>query len=265
MIFEALGALLTLTVMEVVLGIDNVIFIAIVATRVPAERQARARSLGLVLALLTRIGLLFALSWLMRLTRPLFSVMNLEISGRSIIMILGGLFLIAKATHELHGRLEAEPEVHQKGSRTGMALVLLQIALLDIVFSLDSVITAVGMAQQLWVMVLAMVIAMLIMLVSSGPLSRFVNGHPTVKVLALSFLLLIGVVLIAEGLGQHISKGYIYFAMAFSVFVELMNLRFRSAASTPVALRPKRITAAVGAEARGVAAPPIAGERGPAA
>jgi len=240
-IVEAFGALVTLTVMEIVLGIDNIIFIAIVATRVEPERQARARSLGLIAALVTRIGLLFALSWLMGLTKPLFSVVGIEITGRSIILILGGLFLIAKATHEIHSRLEAEPEVHAAGGRASMALVLVQIALLDIVFSLDSVITAVGMAQQLWVMITAMVIAMLVMLVSAGPLARFLDNRPTVKVLALAFLMLIGVVLVAEGLGKHISKGYIYFAMAFSVFVELLNQRLRPKTPQPVALRPHRV------------------------
>jgi len=241
MIVEALGALVTLTVMEIVLGIDNVIFIAIVATRVPPEKQGKARSLGLILALFTRLGLLFTLTWMMGLTKPLFTVLKVPISGRSIILLLGGLFLIAKATHELHARLEAESEVRETGGRTRMTWVLIQIALLDIVFSLDSVITAVGMAQQLWVMIAAMVIAMVVMLVSAGPLSRFVDAHPTLKVLALSFLILIGVVLVAEGLGKHISKGYIYFAMAFAVFVEMLNLRMRRS-QKPVALHPHRVT-----------------------
>jgi predicted tellurium resistance membrane protein TerC len=241
MFIEAISALITLTVMEIVLGVDNIIFIAIVAARVEPEKQDRTRKLGLMLALVTRIGLLFALSWMMGLTRPLFSVLWIEISGRSIILILGGLFLIAKATHELHARLEARPAEHGTAGRAGVALVLIQIALLDIVFSLDSVITAVGMAQQLWVMITAMVIAMLIMLISAGPLANFVGRHPTIKVLALAFLLLIGVVLIAEGLGKHISKGYIYFAMAFSVFVELLNLRLRPRTGEPVALRPRRV------------------------
>lgn len=239
---EALIALVTLTVLEIVLGIDNIIFIAIVATRVEPERQTRARSLGLVLALFTRIGLLFTLTWLMGLTKPLFTVMGVAISGRSIILLLGGLFLLAKATHELHARLEAEPEVRETGGRTRMVWVLIQIALLDIVFSLDSVITAVGMAQDLWVMIVAMVIAMGIMLISSGPLSQFVEKHPTIKVLALAFLVLIGVMLVAEGLGRHISKGYIYFAMAFSVGVELINLRIRAKAARPVELRLQRVS-----------------------
>jgi predicted tellurium resistance membrane protein TerC len=235
-IIEALGALVTLTVMEIVLGIDNIIFIAIVATRVPPERQSRARSLGLILALFTRIGLLFTLTWLMRLTRPLFSVLNVEISGRSIILILGGLFLIAKATHELHARLEAEPEQHPTGGQRGMAWVLVQIALLDIVFSLDSVITAVGMAREIGVMVTAVILSIAIMMAFAGAISDFVDRHPTIKMLALSFLLLIGCSLVAEGFEVHIPKGYIYFAMAFSVFVEMLNLKLRGTAGKPVKL-----------------------------
>jgi len=249
MILESIGALLSLTVMEIVLGIDNVIFIAIVATRVRPERQGQARSLGLVAALLTRVALLFALSWMMSLTAPLFHVWKLAVSGRSLILIGGGLFLIAKSTHEIHARLEAEPDAREAGGRTSLLVVLIQIAVLDIVFSLDSVITAVGMAQQMWVMIAAMVIAMLVMLVSAGPISRFVEGHPTVKMLALSFLLLVGAVLVAEGLGKHVPKGYIYFAMAFSVLVELLNLRLRKA-SQPVALKPARITRPMGAASR---------------
>jgi predicted tellurium resistance membrane protein TerC len=239
---EALSALVTLTVMEIVLGIDNVVFIAIVASRVKAEQQRAARSLGLLAALCTRVGLLFTLSWMMGLTRPFFSVLGVGISGRSLILIVGGLFLLGKATHEIHGRLEAEAEVHATGKPAKLGAVLVQIAFLDIVFSLDSVITAVGMAQLLWVMIAAMVISMLVMLVSAGPLSSFIEGHPTLKMLALSFLLLIGVVLVAEGLGKHIGKGYIYFAMAFSVFVELLNMRLRPKSPQPVALRPKRVT-----------------------
>jgi predicted tellurium resistance membrane protein TerC len=225
--FEALTALVGLSAMEIVLGIDNVVFIAIVVARLPAAQQPRARSLGLMLALLTRIGLLFTLSWMMTLTHPFFTLAGVEISGRSLILLLGGLFLIAKSTHEIHAKVEGGEEKHAPGGRAMFGLVLVQIAILDIVFSLDSVVTAVGMASSLWIMITAMVIAMLVMLVAAGPIGDFVNRHPTMKVLALSFLILIGVMLVAEGLGKHVEKGYIYFAMAFSLLVELLNMRMR--------------------------------------
>ncbi|HEX6605641.1 MAG TPA: TerC family protein [Chloroflexia bacterium] len=232
-------ALITLTALEIVLGIDNVIFISILAGKLPADRQARARQLGLGLAMITRLLLLLSLSWIIQLTAPLFTVVGQEISGRDLVLIGGGLFLLAKSTHEIHQNLEGEG-AHAEGRQpraTSFGSVIIQIGLLDIVFSLDSVITAVGMANQLWVMMTAVVIAVGVMLVASGPISHFVDQHPTVKMLALSFLILIGVSLIAEGFDQHIPKGYIYFAMGFSVFVELLNLRARGRAAKPVELR----------------------------
>jgi predicted tellurium resistance membrane protein TerC len=237
---DALVALLTLSAMEIVLGIDNVVFIAILTGKLPATRQATARRVGLVLALFIRIGLLFAISWVMGLTKPFFSVAGHPFSGRDLILLGGGLFLIFKATWEIYDKLEAEhaPEDARR-ARSTFALVLVQILLLDIVFSLDSVITAVGMADQISIMVIAMVIAMLVMIVSAGAVSGFVERHPSVKILALSFLLLIGVMLVAEGMGQHVSKGYIYFAMAFSLFVELLNMRYRKS-HRPVALHQRR-------------------------
>ncbi|MEN8376353.1 MAG: TerC family protein [Gemmatimonadota bacterium] len=230
-------ALLTLTALEIVLGVDNIVFISILAGKLPSEQQPRARMVGLALAMLMRIALLFSLAWVIRLTAPLFGVFAQEISGRDLILIVGGLFLLTKATREIHLKLEGE-EGHLAGkvlpSFTG---VLIQIMLLDIVFSLDSVITAVGMVDELSIMVAAVVIAVGFMMVFAGPISGFVERHPTVKILALSFLLLIGVTLIAEGFDQHISKGYIYFAMAFSVMVEMLNLRLRKTAPEPVRLR----------------------------
>ena len=223
-------SLLTLTLMEIVLGIDNIVFISILAGKLPKARQAAARSLGLTLALGMRLGLLFAISWVMSLTEPLFSVYGKAFSGRDLILLGGGLFLVAKATHEIYEKLEVEPEAPPTDKASGatmFGLIILQILLLDIVFSLDSVITAVGMAQHLSVMVIAMVLAVGFMLVFAGRIGSFVNDHPSMKILALSFLLLIGVMLIAEGTGKHIGKGYIYFAMAFSLGVELLNMRFR--------------------------------------
>lgn len=222
-------ALLTLSAMEIVLGVDNIVFIAILVGKLPTEKRERIRKLGIGMALIIRIGLLFTISWMMRLTEPLFSALGQEISGRDLILLFGGLFLVGKATHEMHAKLEGpeetEPGKAPKAASAG--LVLAQILALDIVFSLDSVITAVGMANQLWVMVTAMVIAVGVMLVFAGKIGDFVDRHPTVKILALSFLLLIGVMLVAEGLGQHINKGYIYFAMAFALVVELLNMRLR--------------------------------------
>jgi predicted tellurium resistance membrane protein TerC len=233
---EWLVALITLTVLEIVLGIDNIIFISILAGALPAARQGRARSLGLVAAMGTRILLLLSLTWLIRLTTPWFHVAGHPFSGRDLILLAGGLFLLGKATFEIHEKLEGEEGHSRTAVRATFGAVIVQIMLLDIVFSLDSVITAIGMARQLWVMVVAIVLAVGVMLVAAGPLSDFVNRHPTVKMLALSFLLLIGFSLVAEGFGQHISKGYIYFAMGFSVFVEMLNLRLRSRAE-PVRLR----------------------------
>jgi len=236
---ESWVALLTLTVLEIVLGIDNIVFISILAGKLPAEKRSRARSIGLALAMGTRILLLLSLAWIMRLTRPLFTIGPQEISGRDLIMLLGGMFLLWKSTTEIHERLEGAAEAAHQASRKAntMASVLTQIALLDIVFSLDSVITAVGMAKEVSIMIAAIVISVGIMLWASGPLGDFVERHPTIKMLALSFLLLIGMALVAEGLHQHIPKGYIYFAMGFSVFVEILNMRARRA-SKPVHLHP---------------------------
>jgi predicted tellurium resistance membrane protein TerC len=222
---DAWIALVTLTVLEIVLGIDNIIFISILTGRLPQQDQARARRLGLVLAMGMRVGLLVSIAWVARLTNPLFAVFTHPVSGRDLILLVGGLFLLYKATHEIHGKLEGEEGEGDAKIRASFAGVLAQIAVLDIVFSLDSVITAVGMAEQLWVMITAVVLAVGVMLFAAGPVSDFVAHHPTVKMLALAFLLLIGMSLIAEGVGHHIPKGYIYFAMGFSVLVEGLNLR----------------------------------------
>jgi predicted tellurium resistance membrane protein TerC len=232
---EIWAALVTLTVLEVVLGIDNIIFISILASKLPPEQQGRARRLGLALAMIMRILLLFSLAWVIRLTEPLFTVLREEISGRDLILIAGGLFLLAKSTHEIHDRLEGEEGRASAKVAASFSGVLIQIMLLDIVFSLDSVITAVGMAKDLGVMIAAVVIAVAIMMVSATTISNFVERHPTVKMLALSFLLLIGLSLLLEGFDQHIPKGYVYFAMGFSVFVEMINLRVRTK-TAPVAL-----------------------------
>jgi predicted tellurium resistance membrane protein TerC len=233
---ESLIALLTLTVLEIVLGIDNIIFISILSGKLPREQQNKARLTGLAVAMISRILLLFSIVWIMKLTLPLFSVFGQEISGRDIILVAGGLFLIGKSTFEIHDKLEGG-DSHKSGKGVkSFANVIVQIMLLDIVFSLDSVITAVGMARELIIMVLAVIIAVGVMMVSSKSISDFVEKHPTVKMLALSFLLLIGVSLIAEGFEQYIPKGYIYFAMAFSVFVEMLNLKMKSKVK-PVALR----------------------------
>ncbi|HKO90740.1 MAG TPA: TerC family protein [Polyangiaceae bacterium] len=221
-------SLATLTAMEIVLGIDNIIFISILSSRLPVAEQPKARRLGLLLALFMRLGLLFTISWMMQLTAPLFAVLGQEISGRDLILIVGGTFLLGKSVHEIHDKLEVHHEAAGATVRGASFLAtLIQILLLDIVFSLDSVITAVGMAPSLVVMVLAMIIAVGVMLIFAGPIGNFVERHPTMKILALSFLMLIGVVLVAEGMGQHISKGYIYFAMAFALLVEMINLRVR--------------------------------------
>jgi predicted tellurium resistance membrane protein TerC len=223
-------ALATLTLLEIVLGVDNIIFISILSGKLPPAQQPRARRLGLLGALITRVLLLFSLAWIVRLTAPLFTILEVEISGRDLILILGGLFLLAKSTYEIHDKLEGEEGHASARVASSFASVIIQIMLLDIVFSLDSVITAVGMVRQLWVMVTAVIIAVGIMMVSAEPISAFVHRHPTVKMLALSFLLLIGLSLVAEGFGHHIPKGYIYFAMGFSVFVEAINLRLRRSA-----------------------------------
>ncbi len=228
---ESWMALLTLFSLEVVLGIDNIIFIAILTAKLPAERQGSARTIGLALALITRIALLFSLAWLSRLTEPIFTVYGKSFAGRDLIFIIGGLFLLAKSTREIHARMEGEEHDPDK-PRGGpsYASILVQIMLLDMVFSLDSIITAVGMVDEISIMVAAVVLAVIVMMFASGGISRFVERHPTIKMLALSFLLLIGVTLIAEGWGQHVSKGYIYFAMGFSLFVEFLNIRQRKKA-----------------------------------
>lgn len=223
---QAWIGLVTLTALEVVLGIDNVIFISILAGKLPVDQQGKARKLGLAVAMIARILLLLSIAWIMKLTNPLFSVLTYEFSGRDLILLIGGLFLLAKSTHEIHGKLEGE-----EGTRSARAAsftsVIIQIMLLDIVFSLDSVITAVGMISHVGIMITAIVIAVVIMMIFAGTISAFVERHPTVKMLALSFLLMIGLLLVADGLGHHIPKGYAYFAMGFSVFVEMLNLRVR--------------------------------------
>ena len=235
---QSLISLLTLMSLEVILGIDNVIFIAILAGKLPREEQGKARRLGIAMAVISRIMLLLGITWVMRLTQPLFSVFDYAFSGKQLILLGGGLFLIAKATYEIHDKLEGAEE-HGKGAaaaRNALASVVLQIMLVDIVFSLDSVITAVGMTPHIELMIIAVIAAALVMLVFSGPISDFVHKHPTFKMLALAFLILIGVMLVAEGFGQHIDKGYIYFAMAFALLVEVLNLRMRRKAP-PVDLR----------------------------
>ncbi|MEO8648588.1 MAG: TerC family protein [Acidobacteriota bacterium] len=220
-------AFATLTLLELVLGIDNVIFISILSGKLPAEQQGRARTIGLTLALVMRVLLLLSLSWVMGLTSPLFNILSQEVSGRDLILLIGGLFLIAKSTHEIHGSLEGEEGHASKKVYAGFTSVIIQITLLDIVFSLDSVITAVGMVNNIWVMISAVVVSIIAMMLFAGSIGAFVQKHPTIKMLALAFLLLIGMTLIAEGLHQHIPKGYIYFAMAFSVIVEILNTKLR--------------------------------------
>jgi predicted tellurium resistance membrane protein TerC len=229
-------AFTTLTALELVLGIDNVVFISILAGKLPADQQKKARTLGLALAMFTRIALLFSLSWIIRLTAPLFAVLGNAISGRDLILIAGGLFLLGKSTHEIHQKLEGDEGHASARVKPSFVSVIVQILLLDVVFSLDSVITAVGMVEQIEIMIAAVVVAIVFMIAFAGPISNFVERRPTVKMLALSFLLLIGMTLVADGLGQHIPKGYIYFAMAFSVFVELLNLKLRKPHVPPVKL-----------------------------
>jgi predicted tellurium resistance membrane protein TerC len=240
---ENLLALFTLTALEIVLGIDNIVFISILVSKLPRERQARARRIGLLLAMGMRIALLLAITWVMGLTQPLASVLGHAFTGRDLILLLGGLFLVAKATWEIHDKLEGPPHAEGAPARAASyAGVLTQIVLLDIVFSLDSVITAVGMARAIEIMIAAVVIAVLTMMAFAGAINAVIERHPTLKMLALSFLLLIGVVLIADGFGQHVSKGYIYFAMAFSVFVELLNIRLRRVAAEPVHLHQSYVS-----------------------
>lgn len=234
--FESLVAFLTLCALELVLGIDNIIFISILSGKLPKDQQKKARTVGLGLAVITRISLLLSLSWVIGLTAPIFTFFNQEISGRDLILLAGGLFLIAKSTHEIHQKLESAEESSAVVRASSFASVIFQILLLDIVFSLDSVITAVGMVKEISIMVAAVLVSTFVMIFSATSISQFVDRHPTIKILALSFLLLIGVTLLAEGFDQHISKGYIYFAMAFSFFVEILNLRFRKKAD-PIHLK----------------------------
>lgn len=231
-------AFVTLTVLELVLGIDNVIFISILSGKLPTDQQPKARYIGLSLALVMRVILLMSLTWVMGLVEPLFTVFDRGVSGRDLILFTGGLFLIGKSTHEIHGALEGQEGEGSRKVYGGFAGVIVQIMLLDIVFSLDSVITAVGMVSSIWIMIAAVVVSIVAMMLFAGSIGVFVQRHPTIKMLALAFLLLIGVTLIAEGFHQHISKGYIYFAMAFSVFVEFLNIRLRKKAR-PVVLHER--------------------------
>ncbi len=225
--FQALIAFLTLFALELVLGIDNIIFISIVSDKLPKDQRAKARIIGLSLAIITRIGLLLTLSWLVSLTSPLFTILGQNISGRDIIFILGGLFLITKSTREIHHKIEYENEPQKIKAHFTFIGIIVQIVLLDIIFSLDSVITAVGMVDNLPIMMAAIIASTIVMIIASGIIAGFVDQHPTIRMLALSFLVLIGVALIAEGFNQHIPKGYIYFAMAYSLAVELLNIRLR--------------------------------------
>ena len=236
---QAWIALATLTALEIVLGIDNIIFITILAGRLPEEQRNRARTLGLAAAMLTRILLLLSITWVMSLTKPWLTILGNELSGRDFILIIGGLFLLAKSTHEIHNSLEGYKEAKQGKAAAGFVSVLIQIAILDIVFSLDSVITAVGLAEHVVVMIIAIVISVVVMMFAAKAIGDFVEQHPTIKMLALSFLILIGVALFGEGLELHIPKGYIYFAMAFSVGVEMLNIKMRAKYSKPVKLHLK--------------------------
>jgi len=234
---EAWIALGTLTALEIVLGIDNIIFISILVGRLPAKQRNFGRKTGLMLAMLARLVLLFSIVWVANLTQPWFSILGQDISGRDLILIGGGLFLLAKATHEIHINLEGIEETRQTTEIATMGSVLLQVAMLDVVFSLDSVITAVGLAQQISIMAIAIILAVGVMLFAAKPIAEFVDDHPTIKILALSFLILVGATLITEGFDVHVPKGYIYFAMAFSVSVEMINLRLRKKEAVPVKLR----------------------------
>jgi len=249
-------AFLTLVVLELVLGVDNVIFISILASKLPQEQQKRARTTGILLAVITRVLLLLSLSWIIGLTEPLFTIAGFEISGRDLVLFAGGLFLLWKSVHEIHQKLEGEEGQSSAKVRASFWSVIIQIMLLDIVFSLDSVITAVGMVDEIAIMIAAVVIAAIVMVFTSTPLGNFVERHPTIKMLALSFLLLIGFTLVAEGLHQHISKGYIYFAMGFSVLVELLNLRLQAKAA-PVTLHEPYREAVAGSVAAAVTNVPV--------
>jgi predicted tellurium resistance membrane protein TerC len=240
---EAWIALVTLTALEIVLGVDNIIFISILTGKLPPEQRGKGRTIGLAGAMGTRILLLFSLAWVIQLTEPLFTVFGLDVSGRDLILLIGGLFLLAKSTHEIHTKLEGVEGEKSAKTRASFGSVIVQIMLLDIVFSLDSVITAVGMAKRVEIMVAAVVIAVGVMMVFARAIADFVEGHPTVKMLALSFLLLIGTALVADGLRFHIPKGYIYFAMGFSVFVEMLNLRLKKKRGKPVNLREPYVDA----------------------
>ncbi len=248
---EIWAAFLTLTALEIVLGIDNIVFISILTGRLPREQQNRARILGLSLAMLMRLALLFSLAWIMRLTTDLFEVLGEGISGRDIILLSGGAFLMAKATREVHNSLEGEAHVHGGPTAATLGTVLVQIAIIDMVFSLDSVITAVGMVQHIEVMVAAVVVAVLVMMAAAGPIARFVEAHPTIKMLALSFLILIGFTLVGEGLDFHTPKGYIYTAMAFSLGVEMLNIRAKRAREDHVRLRKAQLADLVEGSAGG--------------
>ncbi len=236
MLTSTIVPLLSLTLMEVVLGIDNLVFIAILSSKLPQHQQAKARIVGLSLAVIMRVGMLFGITLLIKLTAPLFTILGNQISAKDLIMIFGGLFLIGKATHEIYDKLERSHESEISTRPSGFSGVVAQIVVLDMVFSIDSVLTAVGMVRQVEIMIIAVLISVGIMMAFSGRLSAFVNQHPSLKILALSFLLLIGVMLVAEGLGSHIEKGYIYFAMSFSLIVELFNMRFRRKQHAPVTL-----------------------------
>ncbi|MCC6533027.1 MAG: TerC family protein [Burkholderiales bacterium] len=230
-------ALATLTALEIVLGVDNIIFISILVGRLPEHQRQRARTIGLALAAGTRIALLLSIAWVMSLTDPWFSLFGKQVSGRDLILLGGGLFLLWKSVHEIHGALEGEEDVRAAGAAASFAAVVGQIAIIDIVFSLDSVITAVGLVDEVNIMIIAILLAVAVMLFAAGAVSRFVETHPTLKMLALSFLVLVGVALVAEGWGFHIPKGYIYFSMAFAVGVEMLNLRMRKRLREPVQLR----------------------------
>ena len=236
----------TLTALELVLGIDNIVFISILSGKLPAEQQKKARLIGLSLAMLMRVALLFSLSWIIRLTAPLFTVLGNDVSGRDLILIGGGLFLLGKSTYEIHEKLEGEEGHASARVAPSFAGVIVQIILLDAVFSLDSVITAVGMVEEVWIMIAAVVVAIVFMMAFAGAIGGFVERHPTVKMLALSFLLLIGMTLVAEGLDRHIPKGYIYFAMAFSVIVEMLNMRLKKPKTAPVKLHQPYIPETAG-------------------
>lgn len=237
--------LLTLTVLELVLGIDNIVFISILSGKLPAHEQKKARLIGLSLAMLMRILLLLSITWVMGLTRPLFTIATFQVTGRAIILVAGGLFLLVKSTHEIHDHMEGEDEHRGARAMPSLFAVLVQISLLDIVFSLDSVITAVGMVDEIAIMIIAVILAVIVMMIFANPVSGFVERHPTIKMLALSFLLLIGVNLIAEGLGLHIPRGYTYFAMAFSLFVEMLNLKIRSRKRASRARQSRRLHKAI--------------------